>query len=101
MVFVRKVPGRSGSTKVQLAERRDGRDVVLEHLGTSRDDAELAVLLAVARRRMHEGQEALDLDGVGVEDEGVPNRPAPITSKRSALLWQVCAQLHTCSTQSA
>ncbi|WP_310964041.1 IS1634 family transposase [Nocardioides terrisoli] len=95
MVFVRKVPGRSGSTKVQLAERRDGRDVVLEHLGTARDDAELAVLFAVARRRMHEGQEALDLDGVGLEDEGVPTRPAPITSKRSALLWQVLTSAYT------
>ncbi|CAI9410259.1 IS1634 family transposase [Nocardioides sp. T2.26MG-1] len=89
MVFVRKVPGRSGSTKVQLAERRDGRDVVVDHVGTARDGAELAVLMAVARRRMHEGQEELDLGGVGLEDEGVPSRPAPITSKRSALLWQV------------
>ena len=43
-MFVRKAPGRSGSTKVQLAERRDGRDVVLEHVGTARTDAELALL---------------------------------------------------------
>jgi len=35
--------------KVQLAERRDGRDVVLEHVGTARTDAELAVLMAQAR----------------------------------------------------
>ena len=34
MVFVHRVPGRSGSTKVQLAERRAGRDVVLDHVGT-------------------------------------------------------------------
>ena len=44
MVFVRKVPGRSGSTKVQVAERRAGRDVVLEHVGTARSEAELAVM---------------------------------------------------------
>ena len=49
MVFVRKVPGRSGSTKVQVAERRAGRDVVLEHVGTARSEAELAVLMARAR----------------------------------------------------
>lgn len=42
MVFVRRVPGRSGSIKVQLAERRDGRDVVIEHIGTARSAAELA-----------------------------------------------------------
>ncbi len=95
MVFVRKAPGRSGSIKVQLAERRGGRDVVLEHVGTAHDDAELAVLMGVAHRRMHEGQEALDLDGVGLEDEGVPGRPAPITSKRSALLWQVLTHAYT------
>jgi hypothetical protein len=95
VVFVRKAPGRTGSTKVQLAERRDGRDVVLEHVGTARDEAELAVLMSVARRRMHEGQEALDLEIVGLEDEGVPARPAPITSKRSALLWQVLTEAYT------
>lgn len=94
-MFVRKAPGRSGSTKVQLAERRDGRDVVLEHVGTARTDAELALLMAQARRRLHEGQEALDLDGVGLEDEGVPQRPGPITSKRSVLLWQVLSEAYT------
>ncbi|MFN8075139.1 MAG: IS1634 family transposase [Kineosporiaceae bacterium] len=93
MVFVRRVPGRSGSIKVQLAERRDGRDVVIEHIGTARTEAELAVLMALARRREHEGQEVLDL-GVGLEDEGVPERPALITSKRSALLWQVLASAY-------
>lgn len=69
MVFVRKSPGRSGSTKVQIAERREGRDVVVEHVGTARTDAELVMLMAQARRRLHEGQEVLDLDGVGFEDE--------------------------------
>ena len=61
MVFVRKVPGRSGSTKVQVAERRAGRDVVLEHVGTARSEAELAVLMAEARGRLRPGQEPLDL----------------------------------------
>lgn len=94
MVFVRKSPGRSGSTKVQLAERRDGRDVVLEHVGTARTDSELAVLMAQARRRLHEGQETLDLEVVGLEDEGVPQRPGLITRKRSALLWQVLTEAY-------
>jgi hypothetical protein len=94
VVFVRKSPGRSGSTKVQIAERRAGRDVVLEHVGTARTDAELAVLMARARRRIEDGQEALDLGPVGLvelEDEGVRGRPGVITSKSSALLWQVLA----------
>jgi hypothetical protein len=89
VVFVRRSPGRSGSTKVQIAERRAGRDVVVEHVGTARTDAELAVLMAQARRRLHEGQEALDLGLSGVEDAGVTERPGMITSKRSELLWKV------------
>lgn len=77
---------------MQIAERRAGRDVVLEHVGTARGEAELAVLMAQARRRLRPGQEALDLDlgAGGVEDEqGMPQRPGVITGKRSALLWQV------------
>lgn len=89
MVFVRKVPGRSGGTKVQLAERRGGRDVILEHIGTARSAAELATLVAVARRLMHEGQGTLDLGGLDAIDDGGGEQPAPITSKRSALLWEV------------
>ena len=46
---MRKVPGRAGATKVQIAERRAGRDVVLEHIGTAHDGAELAVLMDLAR----------------------------------------------------
>lgn len=42
MVFVRKSAGRSGATKVQIAERVDGRNRILEHVGTARSPAELA-----------------------------------------------------------
>ena len=94
MTFVRRSPGRAGSTKVQIAERRAGRDVVLEHVGTARTDAELAALMKQARRRLHEGQEVLDLDFGGVEDAGVPERPGLITSKRSALLWEVLTEAY-------
>ena len=95
MVFVRKSPGRSGSTKVQLAERRAGRDVVLEHVGTARGEAELAVLMAEAHRRLRPGQDAFDLDGVGIDEaEGLPQRPGVITAKRSAQLWRVLSTVY-------
>jgi len=89
---VRKFPGRSGSAKVQIGERRNGRDAVLEHVGTARTDAEFAVFTAQARRRLHEGQETLDLEVVGLEDEGVAQRLGLITSKltipgRRASFW--------------
>lgn len=56
MVFIRKSPGRSGATKVQIAERRGGRNHILEHVGTARSEAELAVLMAEAKRRLRPGQ---------------------------------------------
>jgi hypothetical protein len=90
VVFVRKVPGRPGATKVQLAERRAGRDVVVEHVGTARTQAELAALTAEARRRLRPGQGTLDLGlGEGVDDVPVAGRPATIVDKRSAVLWRV------------
>lgn len=93
MVFVRKPPGRSGSTKVQIAQRRAGRDVVLEHIGTARGEAELAVLMAEARRRLRPGQEALDLE-LDEENGGQSSRLAVITGKHSALLWRVLASVY-------
>ena len=43
--MIRKSAGRSGATKVQLAERSGGRNHILEHVGTARSEAELAVLM--------------------------------------------------------
>lgn len=85
MVFVRKVRTASGATAVQIAERRDGRDRVLEHVGSAHTPEQLAALLEVARGRLYPGQGQLDL---GVEPGGAGG-PAMITGKSSALLWQV------------
>ncbi len=88
MVFICRSAGRAGATKVQLAERRAGRNVIVEHIGTAHDDAELAVLMKAAQERLYPGQDTLDL---GLADVlGAPARAAGvITSKRSALLWEV------------
>lgn len=84
MVFVRKVKTGSGATAVQLAERAGGRDRVVEHLGSARTDAELAALLEAARGKLRPGQGELDFSS-GQAGTG----QAVITSKSSALLWQV------------
>lgn len=89
MVFVRRSPGRSGATKVQIAERRDGRDVVLEHVGTAHDDAELAALMAVARQKLYPGQGELALEGISGPVVDGRAGTAVITSKSNAVLWQV------------
>jgi Transposase DDE domain len=91
VVFVRKSAGRSGATKVQIAERRGGRNVILEHVGTARSEAELAVLMARARQRLRPGQEALDLKVAGA---AAADRPGVITSKRSAVLWRVLSSAY-------
>ena len=91
MVFIRKSDGRSGATKVQIAERRGGRNHILEHVGMARSKAELAVLMAQARLRLRPGRESLDLEVAGRPVEG---RPGVITGKRSAVLWQVLSSVY-------
>ena len=88
VVFIRRSAGRSGATKVQIAERRAGRNVILEHIGTAHDEAELAVLMQIARERIRPGQEALDL-GLDDAPAGTGRARGVITSKRCALLWDV------------
>ena len=92
--------------KVQIAERRHGRDVVLEYVGTAHDEAELAALVAIARSKLYSGQGELDLGGITAAPDtdtpisvrhsaaaasaGAAGRGGSvITSKSSALLWEV------------
>jgi hypothetical protein len=58
----------------------------LEHVGTAHGEAELAVLMTEAKRRLRPGQDAFDLEGPGMPEQG---RTGVITGKRSALLWRV------------
>ena len=80
MVFLRKVKTASGATAVQIAERKNRRDVVLEHLGSAHTEAELAALMSAGRDKINAAQEALDL--------GLPRDPqsAVVHSKRSRQL---------------
>ena len=80
--------------KVQIAERRGGRDVVLEHVGTAHDDAELAALMATAHSKLYPGQGELPLRSVSGpraagQVGGRGGGAAVITGKSNALLWQV------------
>ena len=83
--FVRKVPTASGARAVQVVHKQ-GRTVVgIEHIGSAHDEARLAVLVEIARQRLHPGQESFDLAaGSSPAGAGVG---APITSTRSRLLW--------------
>ena len=82
MAYVRTVKTASGATAVQIvhANRRGARDI--EHIGSAHTPAEVEVLRAVARQRLHAGQDTLDFG------DGRPEGQAlPITSTQSKHLW--------------
>lgn len=83
--FVRKVRTASGATAVQIAERVDRRDKVLEHLGSAHSAQELEALLLVADGRLHAGQDQLDFGDQGSRSGA--NLTA--SGSRSRVLWQV------------
>ncbi len=83
MAYVRTVKTSSGATAVQIvwSSRRGSRSI--EHLGSARDEAQLAALKAAADERLAAGQAELDL-GVACRRGSAP---LPITSSRAAHLW--------------
>lgn len=90
VVFVRKVPGRNGAVKVQIAERRDRRDVVLEHVGTAHNDGELAALTKIASEHLRPGQERLPF-GVG---PGEAPGQAVVIAQESRLLLEAIRSVY-------
>lgn len=67
---------------MQIAERKNRRDVVLEHLGSAHTEAELAALMSIGRDKIHADQEVLDL-GLSQDPQS-----AVVHSKRSRLLLE-------------
>lgn len=60
--FVRKVKTASGATAVQIMHKRGRRVLGIDHIGSARTEAELTLLEAIARERLHAGQELLPLE---------------------------------------
>jgi hypothetical protein len=83
VVFLRRVKTASGATAVQIAERKNRCDVVLEHLGSAHDDAELAALVRAGNEKLHAGQGVLDLE------PATGAAGAVVQSSRSRLLLEV------------
>lgn len=62
MAWVRRVRTASGATSVQIAEWVGGRRRIVRHVGSARDEAELGLLIAEARRLLaDDAQHELDL----------------------------------------
>jgi hypothetical protein len=76
---------------VQIVHEQGRRIVGVEHIGSAHDDAELAVLMEIARQQLHAGQEVLDLDvasGTAPTTAGVAGG-ARVAGMRSQVLWDV------------
>ncbi len=80
---MRKVKTASGATAVEIVEKRHGRRMIVEHLGSAHTDAELAALLQVGREKLAVNQPVLGFDeeqpvgrprGGGVVVEGQASR---------------------------
>jgi hypothetical protein len=90
VAYVRTVKTSSGAIAVQIvwSSRRGSRSI--EHLGSARDEAELAALKAAAAERLAAGQAELDL-GIAAQPGAVP---LPITSSRAAHLWDALSHAY-------
>ncbi|MFL0580059.1 hypothetical protein [Dietzia sp. 179-F 9C3 NHS] len=84
--YVRKVKTASGATAVQIVEKVRGQRRILEHIGSAHTDGELAALIAVARGKIHAGQERLDLGLQGPEQVRTRG-DAVVTKYSSEVLW--------------
>lgn len=83
---MRKVPTASGARAVQIVHKQGRQVVGIEHIGSAHDDAQLALLMEIARQRLHPGQETLDLGAGSGGSSGVGAR---VAATRSRLLWEV------------
>lgn len=66
------------------SSRRGSKDI--EHLGSARDEEELAALKATARQRLAAGQAELDL-GLSVAQAAAAGGPLEIVSSRMGYRW--------------
>ncbi len=84
MAFIRKVKTASGATAVQIAHKRYGRIVGIDHIGSAHTQADLETLLVLAKKRLVGGQQYLF-------KETLSSSPLTINLKQSVsdLLLQV------------
>jgi len=89
---VRRVTTASGATAVQIMHKRGRRVLGIEHIGSAHTEADLAVLVEVARVRLHAGQEQLPWE---LESDTGPTGPAGleplVEGTASLLLWDALA----------
>jgi hypothetical protein len=76
---------------VQIVHKQGRRVVGIDHIGSAHDEAQLALLMEIARQRLHEGQGVFDFAGTGPGAKASPSSGARVAGMRSQLLWDVLA----------
>ena len=72
---------------MQIVEKIRGQRTILEHIGSAHTAGELAALIAVARGKIHAGQQSLDL-GLEPEAQVRSGGEAVVRRHSSELLWR-------------
>ena len=88
---MRKVKTASGATAVQIVHKRGKQRLGIDHIGSAHDQAELELLLQVAREQLAAGQDQLDL---GWEPAGRPPAQAVVQSTASTVLWDALSSVY-------
>ena len=83
MAFIRRVRTGSGATAVQIAEYSGGRQRILRHLGSAHIEAELGLLLELARELMADPEQAMLALGV----EPTPVATPLVAARNSEVLF--------------
>lgn len=88
--FIRKKKTKNGTIAIQIICKR-GRIVTgLKHIGTAHNEVELEMLLALAHKKIHEGQLALDFE----EAFRAGNADLRLEKSYSALLWDTLSNVY-------
>lgn len=72
---------------MQIVRKHHGVRTIVDHIGSAHDDVQLAVLVRIAKDRIHAGQLTFDLDALS---PAAPVMAAPtVTGSASRVLWEV------------
>ncbi len=82
MAFIRRVKTTSGATAVQIAYKQKGKIVKIIHIGSAHTEAELKILLALARKQLHANQLTLF-------PQAQPSLRVGIKRSFSEMLWNI------------
>lgn len=88
--YIRTVKTASNATAVQIvhSNRRGSKDI--EHIGSAHTPAEVELLKAVARQRMHPHQDVLDFGEPDDDDDGLP-----VLSSHTKHLWDALTNAYS------